>query len=327
MRYFLTGGSGYVGFSLLKKLSESGHEIVALVRNPQNSEFMQLPGVTLVKGDVTDPEIVKSAMAGCDGVFHLAAHAKVWDKDPGNFDRINVQGTVHVLQAALENHIPKVVHCSSAGVHGPSVDGMITEKSSRKTEYYNPYDRTKAEAFDVAIQFAQKGLNVTIVSPTRIYGPIFHRKADAVTLLIQKFATENWRWVPGSGKQIGNYVFMDDVINGILLAMEKGRAGEEYLLGGENLSYDGFFQHMAEAGKIKRRLVHIPVFLLKIATYIQKLKPLFGAEPVMTPDWTAKIKLDWIIDIQKAKSELGYTVTPTAEAMRNTIEFFRQKTR
>lgn len=322
MTYFITGGNGHLGYWLIKRLAEEGNRIHALVRDPDKSGHLLFGGVTLFKGDITDPASIHHAMKGCERVYHLAALAKIWDKDPGNFQKINVDGTIHIFEAATRLGVKKVVHCSSAGSFGPSNDGIISETKQRKIPFFNAYERTKAEADAIVMRYQSPDLEVCIVSPSRIFGPVANRKPEAVSLLIWNYLFKKWRIIPGNGRQIGNYAFTGDVVNGHLLAMEHGKSGENYLLGGENISFDMFFQVLAEVSGIKRRMIHVPYVVLKLITYLQMLKPYFGKEPALTPDWTAKVKLDWALDISKAEHELGYSTTPFSIAMKETVDYF-----
>ncbi len=324
MKYFVTGGTGSIGFGLVKKLSELGHEVHVLVRDLNSATFLNFKGVSLHAGDVTDFESMRKPMQNSDGVYHLAALAKVWDKDPDRFEQVNFIGTQNVLNMAIESKVSKVVFCSSAGTFGPSINGIVNEETTRSISLFNLYESTKMAAEQLTIKYSKNGLNAVVVSPTRVFGPVYFRKPDSLFLLIQKFINKGWRIIPGNGKQIGNYVFIDDVVNGHILAMEKGVNGEIYILGGHNLTYDAFFHELAKAAGIRRVMIHIPIPIIKLLTYLQMFRTLFGKEPLLTPDWTAKVKLNWEVDVQKAVSDLDYSITPLSKALKITAEFYKK---
>lgn len=305
-RIGVTGATGFIGAWLVKQLAASGNTVHALVRNPDNAKHIIQDNVKLFTGDVTDEETLNLAFQGCDEVYHVAALAKVWDKDPGQFELVNAVGTRNVLQACVNQGVQKVVITSSAGVYGPSVNGPVSENTRRTLPFFNEYERTKAEAESIAAEFAASGLKVVVVLPTRVFGPSLGRVPESLNQLIHLFVKGNWAIIPGDGKAIGNYVYIHDVVRGYILAMEKGRSGEKYLLGGFNISYNEFFRHLSVASGIRRKMWHLPVWVIGLVTRLQKWMALFGVEPKLTPDWLAKIKYNWAIDSTKAREELGY---------------------
>lgn len=325
MKYFVTGSTGYIGSWLVRKLAEEGHQIHALIRNPARAESIAHENITLFRGDIQDEYSVRKAMEGCDGVFHLAAFAKVWARDPKTFFDLNVVATNKILDAARDLGVKRTVVTSTAGVFGASLSGTITETSARDLDFFNEYESSKALSESKIKDYVIKGLDVVIVSPTRVYGPFLSGKTESVTMLIEKYLGGKWRFIPGDGKKIGNYIFVDDVVNGHLLAMEKGKKGETYILGGVNHDYNDFFNTLKEISGVRKTMIHMPLALQMLFSRMQMLKTKFGGEPAITPKWIAKGKYDWKVDPSKAVSELGLRITPLDEGLKKTVEWIQTR--
>jgi nucleoside-diphosphate-sugar epimerase len=323
MKYLVTGATGYIGAHLVKQLSEQGHTVHALVRNPKKAAGIQFTNVVFFEGDITNTESMRAAIKGCDYVFHLAAFAKVWAPNPKTYFDLNVGATVALLQLAKEHRIKRCVVTSTAGVFGASLTGTITENSSRDFDFFNEYESSKALSESKIKDFVIDGLDVVIVSPTRVYGPYLFGEPEAVTLLIKKFVLGNWRFLPGDGSKEGNYVYVHDVVQGHLNAMETGTRGHTYILGGFNHSYTEFFSELSRAANIKRTLLPMPIGLQTAFAYLQLIKTWFGGEPLLTPKWVAKGKYHWRVSPQKAVAELGLALTPLREGIEKTVQWIQ----
>jgi farnesol dehydrogenase len=321
MSIFITGGTGYIGAHLLKRLADSGEKIHVLVRSEKKATNIEHPNVAIFEGDIMNKDSIRDAMQGCNKVYHLAAFAKVWAKDPKIYFDINVSATVNILEVAQELDVSKVIVTSTAGVYGASVSDDITETYVRDFDFFNEYESSKAISESRVKDFVIAGLNVSIVSPTRVYGPYLFGQPQSVTQLIHKYVKGNWRIIPGDGTKIGNYVFVDDVIDGHILAMEKGRKGHTYILGGENHDYNSFFKILAIESGIYRKMIKLPIGFQMLFSRIQLMKIPFGGTPLITPKWIAKGKHDWKVDANKAINELGLKVTSLQEGVKKTIDW------
>ncbi|MBC8552813.1 MAG: NAD-dependent epimerase/dehydratase family protein [Candidatus Brocadiales bacterium] len=171
MKYLVTGATGYVGAHLVKTLIKQGHIVNALCRSREKAALIQQPGVVVCYGDILNKKSLNEAAAGCDGVFHLAAYAKVWAKNPKTYYDLNVTGTENVLQAAIKEKIKKIVVTSTAGVFGTSNGEAITEGYVRNRDFFNEYESSKTYSESRIKDYVIAGLHVVIVNPTRIYGP------------------------------------------------------------------------------------------------------------------------------------------------------------
>ena len=224
MRIFITGGTGYIGTRLAEKLAVQGNEVVILARDPD--KCIKFDNVTSVKGDILDATALKKGMTGCEMVFHMAAFTKPWSKDRTLPYKTNVTGTKNVIEAAIGTGIRKIVITSTGGTMGWSRHGMAVDESTNKLkEFHTEYERTKAEAENMAIEYSRNGIDISIVNPTRVYGPGIISKTNILTFIIQKYLAGKWRIMPGNGKSIGNYVFVDDVVEANVKAIEKGDGG------------------------------------------------------------------------------------------------------
>jgi nucleoside-diphosphate-sugar epimerase len=321
MNYFITGITGFIGSNLASYLLAEGNHVNAIVRNFTDTKSISHPNLHLFVGDLHDTSVLQKAMKGCDQGFHLAAFAKPWAKDPNTFYRINVEGTRNVFESAKKIGVEKVVFTSSAATISPS-NGKIPshESTARKEPYYNEYETTKSEAERIAAAYSKKGLPVVIVNPSRVYGPGPLNASNSITKMIKGYCNGQWRFIPGNGEKIGNYVFIDDVVNGHILAAKKGRAGERYILGGENLSFDDFFSTLEDVTGIHRNMVHLPLFVMFTAAKIMEWQnPVTGIPPAITAPWVRKYLRDWCLSSAKAERELGYSITPFKDGARKTI--------
>lgn len=325
MKVFVTGGTGFIGARLTEKLIESDHEVTLLARNPSMVPYAGNEKVTILKGDLSDRDLLIKGMKSCDWVFHMAAYAKPSYKDPSVVTGINVDGTVNVFEAALESGVRKVVFTSTAGTMSYSHDGMpVDEETNKNPELHTLYEKTKAEAEKIAVDYTAKGLDVVIVNPTRVYGPGRLSESNSVTRIIKLYMSGLWRINPGDGSSTGNYVYVDDVAEGHILAARHGRGGERYILGGENHSFSRLFDTIGTAAGKKRILVKLPAGLMKaIVKIITFFSGIFRISPPITRDFLDKYLRDWIMSSDKAVRELGYRITPLSEGVSKTIEWLK----
>ena len=325
MKIFITGGTGFIGKKLADKLVSDNNTVILLSRVTPESTAPKKQGITFIRGDLSDINALRQGMNGCDRVFHLAAFAKPWSADPGEPYRINVEGTLNVFETALECGVKKVVYTSTAGTFGSSVSGStLNEGYGHAGKYQTVYEKTKAEAEKIALDYCRKGLNVVIVNPTRVYGPGKLSKSNSLTRIFKSYIKGSWRIIPGNGRAIGNYVFIDDVVNGHILAAESGVEGERYILGGENLSFRELFAKIGEAAGKSRILLPLPPVVMKTFTGIAGLlNRLTGIPPFITKDWLDKYLNDSIISSEKAERDLGYVITPFSEGADKTIRWLR----
>lgn len=327
IKVLVTGTTGFIGKHLSRKLAERGYTVHAIYRSDKKISGMQHPNIIFFRGDITDTESLSAAMKGCEYVFHLAAYAKVWARNKNTFEEINYQGTINVLNTAIKENVKKVVITSTAGVFGPSEnESPVDEITVRSIPCFTEYERTK-ELTDTLIRVKYSSLiNVCTVCPTRVFGPGELSAANSVTRMIHLYISGKFHWLPGNGRAIGNYVYVDDVAEGILLALEKGRSGECYILGGENVSFTGFFEEISRLTGSSYRLFSVPVFLLIFISRIMKLlADIFHLPPLITPGWVRKYSYNWIVSSQKARNELEYQPVSFKEGLQATLMWIKNK--
>jgi len=324
MRALVTGATGFLGINLCNELIKRGYIVNALYRSEAKARFLKHKKINLFKGDITDIKSIENAMVNCDYVFHMAAYAEVWSKKSDTFYRINYLGVLNVLNVAEKTGVKKIVVTSTAGVFGPSDNEIVNENTRRKVNYFSLYEKTKAEAEELIVKRAAEGLNVVIVNPTRVYGPGLMSTGNSVTKIIKLYIEGKFRFLPGNGKSIGNYVFVDDVVNGHILALEKGVSGEKYILGGENVSYVDFFKVLSEISGKGYILFKFPLyFMLFISFFMLIIAKGFGVKPLITPGWVRKYNYNWILSSNKASKKLGYKITPLRTGIERTLDFLR----
>jgi nucleoside-diphosphate-sugar epimerase len=328
MKYLITGATGYIGTQLTKRLIAQGHTVHALYRSEAKAaELRQLQGVSLKKGDLLDKPSLAAATDGCDAVFHVAAYAKPWDKDPKTFYHYNLDGAVNVFEAARQSGVKRVVFTSTAGTISPNQGGPSDEATPRSVDFFTDYDRSKGQAEEAAASMSGRGLEIVTVNPSRVYGPGLLSDSNGVTRMVKMYLAGKFRLLPGDGNSVGNYVFIDDVVEGHMSAMRQGRAGERYILGGTNASFNGFFQVLSDLSGKHVRMLRVPLPVMNaVAHFMEARANLTGTPPVLTPPWVKRFHFNWELSIEKAQKELGYEPLGLEQGLAKTVNWLeRQK--
>lgn len=322
MSVLVTGANGLIGQRLVRRLAEAGLQVRAMVRNPDSAAAPAHPGITVVAGSMDDPPSLRRVMEGTREVYHLAAFTGVWHRDPGHWDAVNVTGTRHLLEIARSVGVECVVVASTAGVLGPARDRRPVDESSPPPQrHFTAYERSKRRMEEMIAGFDAGGMRVVIVNPTRLFGAGSLNKSNSVTKMLMRYREGTWRLLPGNGLRMGNYAWLDDVVEGLLLAMARGRHAQRYVLGGEDLSYVGLFRRADPVLGVSFRLLPVPLWtMLSAAAAMEGLAAFTGREPLITPGWVRKYQHDWLVSSQKACTELGYRITPYEAALENTFK-------
>jgi len=316
MRAFITGASGFIGARLADFLIERGWEVRALVHQ---TPLPRPERIAIVHGDVRDPGPWKDALRETDVVFHLAAALGASRLSEAEFIGTNAGATETLLRAAIEAGVPRIVHVSSAGVIG-SVRPGETADESYPPNPRNAYDRSKLEAEKIARRIASGGNDVIIVRPGWAYGP-----GDRRTLkLIRSICRRRFIPVaPSRGRQTP--VFIDDLALGILLAAEKGKAGETYHLAGEILTVGAMAAAIAEACGVRIPPVSLPLPPMKAAAWIMgKAWGLAGREAPLSPSRMSFFAHPKALSSEKARRELGFRpAVDFKTGMARTVAWYR----
>lgn len=320
MKIAVTGGSGFIGSHLVQKLVSEGHEIKVLVRKTSNTKNLKTLNVKLVVGDIRDRESVESLVDDVEIVYHNAA--KVYTGSIDEFWSVNLQGTENMLRACLNRSINKFIHVSSVGV-----TGNIKNPPANESHPYNPtfpYDRSKCAAEKLALQYNLKHeMPITIVRPTAVYGPghhLFPRFYQAVQKGFFPFI--------GSMKNLIHLCYIDNLIQGIMLAADKREStGEIYIIGDEKpVTWIEHIKTIAEVIGVNPPSLHVPLSLMKVIIYLSEFKSwMFGGEPLLTQRWLEEITKNFAYDITKAKKSLGYNPKISLkEGISRTVKWYRQ---
>jgi dihydroflavonol-4-reductase len=314
MRALVTGATGFIGAHVVAALADSGARVRAFGRHLPRSGMP--PGdVEFVEGDVLDAESVRRAVEGCDAVFHVAAVYSYGRDDAALMHAVNVQGTRTVLDAALRGKRRRVVYTSSCATCGPVAGRRATERDlPPPRELKIPYKRTKLEAERLMLEAAQGGADVLVVNPTVPVGPGDLRPTPTGKMVSDVARGRARGYLAGS---VLNVVAVEDVARGHLDAFERGRAGERYLLGGEDLAVRDVFAVIARAaGRPAPRLPVPWIAAYTGARLVDAVLRRAGREPeLLVLDEVRAGRLPHAFDDSKARAELGYVSRPAADAL------------
>lgn len=316
----VTGGTGFIGKALVKQLVRYGQRVrLILRRESQLGELSSLPLET-IEADLSNLNSLIQALEGCSQLFHLAAFARGWAPDSEFFRKINVEGLKNILEASISCGVQRVVYVSSSVVKGPSVEEPVTEAASREnTPFFTLYEESKALSEKIIPGFLERGLEVLIARPTRVYGPGPLTEANSVTKLIRIFLKFRLCLILDRGEEIGNYVYVEDVARGLRLMMEKGQNGEDYILGGENISLRGFYELLEEVSGVRPLKVRIPAGAArKLARFESWKAHKFALYPLITEGWVETFLQNWAFSHEKASRELGYQPLNLREGLKLT---------
>jgi dihydroflavonol-4-reductase len=320
MRAFVTGGTGFIGGRVVRRLRERGDEVVALVRSPGRADELAAIGCELVEGDLTSAEAIRRGIQGCDAVFHIAAVYKVGipasEREP--MREANVHGTEIVLDAATEANVNRIVYVSTVGVFGNTQGKIVDERFHRDSEsFLSTYEETKYRSHEIALDRIARGAPLVIVQPGGVYGPGDHSEIGNI---IDQTSTGKLKMLmfPETGF---NLVHVDDVAAGILLAHDSGKVGESYVLGGEISNMGDMIRKVADLSGRAAPSRAMPVSLMKMAIPIG---PVVGKMMGFPPNLRELIRTSdgvtyWATD-EKARRELGYAPRDMETGLRQTLE-------
>ncbi len=306
MKVFVTGGTGFIGGAVVRQLRARGDDVVALVRNPSKGAALEALGCALVAGDLNDERAIRTGMEGCDAVIHAAAVYEVGIpvSERKSMREANVGGTERVLGAALEAKVPKVVYVSTVGVFGNTHGQIVDESYEHPAESFtSEYEKTKWEAHQVAEKLIAEGLPCVIVQPGGVYGP---GDTSSIGVLLDQFLSGKMPLIPFPELGIC-LTHVEDVAAGILLALDKGKTGEAYVLSGPATTVREAIDIVAaETGK-KAPKHALPTGLMKALTPIGPLVgKMMGQPPNLRELISSADGVTFWASHDKATRELGY---------------------
>ena len=320
MRVFLTGGTGFIGGRVATKLRERGDEVVALVRSPERAMDLSAAGCELARGDVGDRAAIAAAMAGCDAAVHGAAIYEVGipSAEHRRMYETNVVGTENVLRAALDARAPKVVYISTVAVFG-NTRGRVVDESYEPPgrEFTSYYEQTKYEAHRVAKRLsAEEGLPCVIVQPGGVYGPRDH---SSLGQLMNQFLAGRLPALtfPDAGF---NMVHVDDVAGGVLLALDNGKVGDAYVLGGQITTMREIIDTLARvAGRRPPRLTVPSPVIKAMAPFGPLVGKVMGQPPNLRELISSADGVTFWAKHDKAMSDLGYSPRSLEPGLRDML--------
>jgi dihydroflavonol-4-reductase len=321
MKVFVTGATGFIGYHVARLLLEKGFHVKALVRSEGDVSALEDLGIELVFGDIRDINNVYNGLRGCTQVYHLAADYRLWVPDPKTMYEINVQGTRNVLHAALMMSIEKVVYTSTVGALGPSRNGVPSteETPADVRQMTGAYKTSKFIAEREADGFRKKGLPLVIVNPSTPVGAM-DRKPTPTGKIIVDFLNDR---IPAYLDTGLNIVDVEDVAAGHLLAAEKGRTGQRYILGNRNVTLKEFFELMAAATGKQAPRVRLPYLPVLLAAHVEAgISKISGRPPRIPLTGVQMARTYMHFDSRKAIDELGLPQTPIEQAIGKAITWF-----
>ena len=323
MLVFLTGATGFVGSHVARALAEQGADLRLLVRPNSNLKNVADLKADLFTGDLRDSESLEKGIAGCDVIFHVAADYRLWVRDPEEMFRANVEGTRAILAAARKNNVSRVVYTSSVATMGFTANALADENSPVSlANMIGPYKRSKFMAEQVAIEAARAGQHVVIVNPTT---PVGERdiKPTPTGRIVVDFLKKKFPAYVDTGL---NLVDVKECARGHIAALEKGRPGERYILGGENLTLKQILDKLSAITGLPSPTIRVPYIVALATGVVDEIVTgrLLGREPRATIDAVRMGRKKMFVSSDKAARELGWKVTPVDDALRRAATWFKE---
>lgn len=322
MKALVTGATGFVGAAVVRVLIKAGMDVRVLARRDSDFTNLQPFKIDGAYGDLRDKESLRNALAGCQQLYHVAAHYALWARDPSIFYEVNVQGTKNLMEAARDTGTERIVYCSTIGAIGlPADGGPGTEDTPISlSQMAGHYKRSKFLAEQEVLRLANEGLPVVIVNPSAPVGE-GDVKPTPTGQVIVDFMKDR---MPAYIETGMNLVDVDDVAAGHLLAMQKGRIGERYILGCKNLMLHEVFEILSRLTGIKAPTLKLPrLAVLPLAHLNQWFANLTGRPPRIPLEGVRMAKYKMHYDCSKAIRELGIPQTPPEVALEKAVRWFR----
>lgn len=322
MKAFVTGGSGFIGQRLISKLKERGYDVYALARSERSAAILTQLGATVVPGDITDTNSMRAGMSGSDVVFHIAAWYKIGGSatDRAKAEAINVGGTRKVLRLAHELGVPKIVYTSTVAVFGDTHGELVDESFHQGSPFLTEYDRTKWLAhYKVAVPLIEKGAPIIIVMPGAVYGP-----GDSSTVAdMMRLFYRGLPILPGPEMTV-TYAHVDDIAEGHILAAEKGKVGESYVLAGPAIPLGEMVDFWGHLTGKSAPMLRIPgAFLRPLKPVVELFEQAVALPPAFSAETVGMLGATYMARSDKARRELGWQTRPLQIGMIETFDWIR----
>lgn len=321
MHAFVTGGTGFIGANLIRLLLQEGYTVRTLVRPSSRLDNLQGLEVEVVKGDLGDRDLWQQ-MVGCQVLFHLAAHYSLWQTDREQLYRHNVMGTRNVLSAAQRAGIERTVYTSSVAAIGVGENGTVVDETHQSPveKLVGHYKKSKFLAEQEAVKAAQAGQDVVIVNPSSPIGP-WDIKPTPTGDIILRFLRRQMPFYLDTGL---NFIDVRDVTWGHLLALQRGKMGDRYILGNQNLPLKALLDQLAQLTGLSAPQSSVPAWLpLSVAWLDEKILAPLGKPPAVPLDGVRMAKQYMYYDASKAVRELGLPQTPITTALTDAVDWFK----
>jgi len=323
MLAFVTGATGFLGSHVARVLADQGADLRLLVRPSSNLKNLEGLKAETTVGDLRDAGSLGKAMAGCDAVFHVAADYRLWVRDPAEMYRSNVDGTRAILEAARKNGVRRVVHTSSVATVGFTGDGQSADEDSPVSlaDMIGPYKRSKFMAEQLAMEAGRKGLHVVTVNPTTPVGEQDVKPTPTGRIVLDFLK----RKFPAYVETGLNLVDARECARGHVAALEKGKSGERYILGGENLTLKQILDKLGEITGLPSPKLKLPYLFAFAAGIVDEAITgrLMHGEPRATIETARMGRKKMFASSDKAERELGWKIVPVEGALRRAVEWFR----
>jgi dihydroflavonol-4-reductase len=323
LKAFLTGATGFLGTHVARALSEQGANLRLLVRPTSNLKNIDGLKAETATGDLRDAASLEKAMSGCDVVFHVAADYRLWVRDPQEMYRSNVEGTRAILEAARKNKIQSVVYTSSVATIGFTGNGHPADEDSPVSlaNMIGHYKRSKFMAEQIALEAGRNGMRVVTVNPTTPVGEQDIKPTPTGRIVVDFLK----RKFPAYVETGLNLVDVRECALGHIAALEKGRSGERYILGGEDLTLKQILDKLGAISGLPSPTVKLPYFVAYAAGLVDEnfSGRLLGREPRATVETVRMGKKKMWASSAKAGRELGWKILPADNALRRAVEWFR----
>jgi dihydroflavonol-4-reductase len=322
-KILITGASGFVGSAVARKLLEAGFTVRALVRTTSPRTHLAGLNLEFFEGDLRDRGSIGRAMAGMRYVFHVAADYRLWARDPREIFASNVEGTRNLMEEAMAAGVERVIYTSSVATIALHTDGTASDESIplREDQGIGAYKRSKIAAERlVEAMVAERGLPAVIVNPSTPIGPYDVRPTPTGRVIVEAACGR----IPAFIDTGLNLVHVDDVANGHLAALYRGKIGERYILGGQNVLFSQILRDIA--GLVGRRAARVRLpwrALIPVAYIAEAVANLTGREPFATMDGVRMAKYRMFFESGKAERELSYRSRPYVEGIEDAIRWFR----
>lgn len=325
IKTLITGATGFIGSAVLRELIKAGHAVRALVRPDSDRRNLAGLSVEIVKGDLTKPDSLKSALKGCQALFHVAADYRLWTRNPKAMFETNVIGTRNLMLAAGRARVKRIVYTSSVSTLGLHSNGVPSNETTPVSyaDMIGPYKRSKFLAEEeVKKLVAEKKLPVVIVNPSAPVGPRDIKPTPTGRMIVEAASGRMPVYVD-TGL---NIVHVDDVARGHLLAFKHGKIGKRYILGGQNMTLKKILGKIASITGHRPPMFRLfPNFLLPLAYLSEAWTRLTGGdEPLIIVDGVKLARKYMFFSVNRAKKELGYKPRPADKALHDAIDWFKK---